>query len=255
MYWISKHCLNNISSKVLFASLLLVAWSAEAQDKTFDLRLHQASVPQYERITVSIPVSKSPTNPFDPTEVRLDAVVKLPSGKQLTVPGFWYQEYRRHLQNPEARAQNGLNSWRKWATRNGGPLFEWRGGFAPHRCELGQASGTERSREQTFTVTASAKPGFVRRSNRNPTYLELESGEPFFPIGLNLCMYQKRKEPTTTIACWPNWWRAGEIMRGLAGVLRAARPEGGGWPGRKLTDFRLNLSTGLAVMISSRPGA
>jgi hypothetical protein len=192
MHFASKFYLNNFSNTVL--SLLLVACSASADEKALLLRLHQTSVPQYELLTVSIPVSQPPANPFDPDEVKLEAVVKLPSGKQYRVPGFWYQEYRRYLQNPAAQGVERIEQLEKV----GNP--EWRvhlssGEVGLHRIavELTRVSAMERSADQAFTVTASATPGFVRRSNRNPKYLEHESGEPFFPIGLNLCMYQKEE--------------------------------------------------------------
>ena len=53
------------------------------------------------------------TNPFDPDQIRLDATFTLPSGRTMTVPAFWYQEYQRSWSGGyEILTAVGLPQWR-----------------------------------------------------------------------------------------------------------------------------------------------
>ena len=151
---------------------------------------------QYEKVEIALAPEHAPDNPFDPNGAELDAVIMTPSGKRMRVPGFWYQGYRRELQNPEAKGLERVEV----LTPEGGP--EWRVRFSggetgTHRVvlEWKDQSGNHRSAEQTFLIVPGPRPGFIRVSPRNRQYLEDASGHVFFPLGENLCMYQ-RKEGT-----------------------------------------------------------
>ncbi len=61
--------------------------------------------------------------------------------------------------------------------------------------ELREPAGVRRSAEQAVAVRPAAPRGWVRVSPRNPRYLEDGAGHTFFPLGQNLCMYE-RKEGT-----------------------------------------------------------
>ena len=137
------------------------------------------SVRQYERVVISVAPDREPSNPFDPNEVSFDALITLPSDQSVKVPGFWYQQYQRSLQDTQAQ---GIDRKEK-LEKVGQP--EW--------LESRDNSGLHRSEELSFDVTVGQGSGFVRVSPRNQQYLEYDSGSPFFPIGLNLCMYQKRE--------------------------------------------------------------
>jgi hypothetical protein len=160
------------------------------------VRVLTPSPAQFEKIEIGLAPDRAPANPFDPAEVELNAVVRTPSGKTLTVPGFWFQDYRRGLANPEAQGRERVEV----LTAVGAP--EWRVRFAsaetgPHRValELRGAAGTRRSPELTVTVRPGSGRGWIRVSPRNPRFLEDGAGRVFFPLGQNLCMYE-RKEGT-----------------------------------------------------------
>src|SRR5581483_4973418 len=68
-----------------------------------DIRLLTPDPARYGRIEFAIQPLRAPVNPFDPTRDSMDALVVTPSGKKMTVPGFWFQDYRRSVQNPEAQ--------------------------------------------------------------------------------------------------------------------------------------------------------
>jgi hypothetical protein len=149
---------------------------------------------QYQKIEIGWRPEAPPANPFDPNAVTLDASVVFPSGKQIVVPGFWFQDYQRSLPNPDASEKDRVEVLRAV----GSP--EWRVRFASgeigeHNVTLVQHEGatTRQSAPVTVRVSAGAGGGFVRASRRNPQFFEDESGHAFFPIGENLCMYKGRE--------------------------------------------------------------
>src|SRR5207249_4355873 len=143
------------------------------------MRVLTPAVQQYDKVVISLIPERQPQNPFDPNEAMLDALIILPSGKQVRVPGFWFQEYHRALKNPSATENDRIEVLEK----ENQP--EWRvhcasGELGLHhiRLELKDQSGLVRSEEQDFRVTPGSERGFVRVSPRNRQYLEYESGQP-----------------------------------------------------------------------------
>ncbi|MFZ4506351.1 MAG: cellulase family glycosylhydrolase [Fimbriimonas sp.] len=119
-------------------------------------------------------------NPFDPADAALDAVITPPSGARYSIPGFFYVPQSRELKDGK-----------EVVTRAGDP--DWRVRFLPK--EAGDYSIVvtvrDRSGSQSKKITVPIKPGsgagLVRISKRDPRYLEMENGHPFFPIGANVC--------------------------------------------------------------------
>ncbi len=152
------------------------------------------TVRQHDQVVIALNPERVPSNPFNPAEVSLDALITTPSGQQITVPGFWFQAYRRSLQNPAARANDRVEVLESIG-RPGWRVHFSSGQTGRHRfvIELRDAAGVRRSAEQSFQVNPGPNPGVVRISPRNRQYLEFESGQPFFPVGLNVCMYQGKE--------------------------------------------------------------
>lgn len=102
------------------------------------------------------------TNPWE--EVQLNLTLQAPSGREVTVGGFYY------------------------ATN------EWRARFAPD--ELGawhwQATITDGEKSQdesgSFVVVDSNWPGFVRQNPGNPFRWVFDDGTPYYPLGIGDCM-------------------------------------------------------------------
>ena len=159
-----------------------------------DIRILTPVVKQYERIEVEASPGVAASNPFDPNEAAVDATIVLPSGRTIKVPGFWFQDFTRSIQNPSASGVERIETltpagppgWRvRFASPEAGThsvSVDWR---------IGAKSGT--SPRAVVQVLPGSRAGFLRASPRNPSYLEHSSGKPFFAIGENLCMYQKRE--------------------------------------------------------------
>ncbi|HEY3440754.1 MAG TPA: DUF5060 domain-containing protein [Paludibaculum sp.] len=171
----------------MLAFLLLLAALPQARVLTPQPR-------QYEMVELELSPAVPPSNPFDPNEVTLDATVTLPSNRTLRVPGFWFQPYQRSLKDPAAT----FNARVELLAPAGPPA--WRVRFASPEAglhsvvlEFKDQQGITRAEPATVQVLPGPRPGYVRVSPRNPHYLEHETGQPFFPIGENLCMYQRRE--------------------------------------------------------------
>jgi len=157
-------------------------------------RLLTPDVKQFERVELELASPVKPTNPFDPTQATVNATISLPSGKVLTVPAFWFQDFTRDIANPDASGVDrverltpvGLPAWRiRFSSSEAGRhtvVTQW---------TIDGQSG--KTAPLAMQILPGNRAGFVRTSPRNPHYLEHATGEPFFAIGENLCMYEKRE--------------------------------------------------------------
>lgn len=124
------------------------------------------------------------SNPFDPDVIRVDAAFTLPSGRTVSVPGFWYQDYRRSL------------SGRRQVLKPVG-VAEWRVRFTPP--EPGEysvavtvstnGSAYSKATRMHFSVSGSAPSGHAGYVRVAPSreYFETTDGKPLPLIGHDVC--------------------------------------------------------------------
>jgi hypothetical protein len=142
------------------------------------------SVGKYEKFEAVVDLDADFTNPYDPNDIRLDARFTSPSGKNVTIPGFYYQDFELDLSGPrDLVTPTGESSWRVRFTPD--EAGEW----SYHILATTLESGTVRSPAHSFTVTESDKHGFVRLDPRNPRYLAFDDGTPYFAVGENMGWY------------------------------------------------------------------
>src|SRR5207253_8101995 len=65
-----------------------------------------AEAPLYSVVEIQIDLKAAFENPFDPTQVSLDAEVNPPTGQAFQIPGFYFQSYNA------AGAPEGPPGWR-----------------------------------------------------------------------------------------------------------------------------------------------
>lgn len=143
--------------------------------KMSDLILNGNRVGVYEKFEITFDLGGKWDNPFDPDQIKVDATFTDPNGKQMVVPGFFYQEYRQNVSNRLVKV--------------GDPV--WKVRFTPvltgeyKYVVIANNKGQEvKSPEQTFTcISYNANKGFIRISKTNPLYLEYSDGSTFFGIG------------------------------------------------------------------------
>lgn len=151
--------------------------SSKGDLKIGEILINSNKIGLYEKFEMSFTLDGEWDNPFDPEQIKVDAKFYLPDGKQILVPGFFYQEYRQ-------------DSYRT-IEKTGKPV--WMVRFAPdivgdYKAEiLASNKGKEAvSQQQTFTcIKYNANHGFLRLSETNPLYFEYEDGTPFFAVAVD----------------------------------------------------------------------
>lgn len=159
--------------------------------RILNYRTNMTEVPRFEKFEIAFALSREYENPFDPNQINVTGQFIAPNGEVTSVPGFYYQEYKRRLEdNREALIPLG------------GP--EWKIRFAPTqpgnysytiKVDDGERPPTASAAAQTdklvtaprqFACIASKNHGFIRVSVKDPHYFEFDDGEFFYPIGHNI---------------------------------------------------------------------
>ncbi len=141
-------------------------------------------VGQYGKFEVAVQLDADFSNPYDPTDIRLDSRFTGPYGASVTVPGFYYADFVQDLSGSRERLEaTGDRSWRVRFTP------DETGDWTYVLLAAAGADSVVESAPQTFTVTASGAHGFVRIDPRNPRYLAFNDGTPYFAIGEDMAWY------------------------------------------------------------------
>ena len=84
-------------------------------------------VPRYGKLELAVEIDATYENPFDPAELRLDAIFTSPSGQEQIVPGFFLVEHRREVHaGSEVLLPEGNGTWKiRFAPRETG-RYSWR---------------------------------------------------------------------------------------------------------------------------------
>lgn len=116
-------------------------------------------------------------NPFDPDEVQIDAVVTLPGGDSLVVPCFY--QVPVSYQNQEWVAAPAQSSWMIRLSTD-------ETGTHAVRLRVEDASGTWEGDPVNFVVSEGNALGRILRDAGHPQYYRHSTGEPFYPLGINV---------------------------------------------------------------------
>lgn len=144
------------------------------------VRANNATPPVYGLYELQFALPDRYANPFDPREVRVDAEIIQPSGKMLTVPAFYYQDFFRTVsESGERILPQGRPEWRlRYSPREEGR----------HQVMLKVADrhGKGQWGSATFVAAPANRSGVIRPSTRDPRFFECEDGSAYFPIGHNI---------------------------------------------------------------------
>ena len=134
-------------------------------------------VPLCEKLELTVDLGATYDNPYDPDQVRLDAVFTAPSGKAISVPGFFLVPQRREIADGnETMTPAGAGQWKvRFAPTETG-RYTWRLALADR---TGQITGGEGA----FAASPGKRPGFVRTSRVDPHYFAFDNGEGYFAVG------------------------------------------------------------------------
>lgn len=167
-------------------------------------------VPQYGTFELTFDIDGSFLNPYNPTEIKVDAYFTSPGGELLVQPGFYYQDY-------ELKQDGDIET----LTPVGDPV--WKVRFNPmetgayhYYVQAAEGTAGTKTPQSTFEVVDSDHPGFIRISPKNSRYFEFQNGDPFLGIGLNVAWWQQAEAGISTYEYFFD--RMGEHKANLARV-------------------------------------
>ena len=167
------------------SAALLISTNAPQFPMLIGVRPSAASVPQYRKFELVADLWAQFENPYDPDDISLAATFTSPTGKPYNVAGFLYQNYERsRIPDGEKQVEHlevaGAPAWRiRFAPSEAGT---WR-----YSVRLTTKLGSAGPVSGQFNCARSSIPGFVRVAADNPRYFAFTSGQPYFPIGHNVC--------------------------------------------------------------------
>ncbi|MGX7688000.1 PKD domain-containing protein [Flectobacillus roseus] len=130
-----------------------------------------------QKIEAELVSLKDYTNPYNPDEVTVDAVVTRPDGSKQTVPCFYW--IKGYYKNSQWRVDSTQQAWR------------WR--YASNQIGLHQvvftlkdAQGQKSTFPYIFTVKSSSQKGIIQRDSDSRQHYRHQTGEPYFPLGINV---------------------------------------------------------------------
>ncbi len=148
------------------------------------VRFNASEVPLYERFEVSFKTPVYFENPFDPDCIAIDGHFVSPSGKEIVVPGFFYQDF--YFGGPGNKGEDNLQPQ---------GLPEWRIRFSPLEkgmyrfrivATINKGDEIISTQPMTFKAVSSTKHGFIQASKKDSRYFEFDDGTFFYPIGHNI---------------------------------------------------------------------
>jgi hypothetical protein len=189
--WLSAYELLPPSSYPLVITplILLLAVSlagAGGAAAHLELKPNSAAPEVFERVEFDVTGMPAATNPFDPDSVTLDLVDTPPSGKKLSIPGFYEQNFDRNVDGEsEILTARGQGAWRvRWL-----PMEAGRHTLIGSATVNGKPAGQA---QLTLQVVAGKRHGLARVEPREKRYFCFSDGTPLFLKGLCACWYGKR---------------------------------------------------------------
>ena len=137
----------------------------------------QTAVPRDGKFEAAFTLTDQTGNPFDPQANDVDATFTGPDKTPVVVPAFWDGDRWRVRFAPTQVGAYTLS-----LTRNG---------TAEHPADL---------TADHFTCTASTDPGFVRRDPATVQRFVLDSGQAFYPLGMNVAWNNGGQDYPTVFA-------------------------------------------------------
>lgn len=163
----------------------------------YNVRANTNTVGQYEKFELSFNLSRTYSNPFDPEVVRVTGHFIRPDNTEVTVPGFFYQGYLRRMEKgAEKLLPMGRSQWKiRFAPRQVGAYHYF---VEVHDSQTGD-SAPLRSEMNRFECTPSDRSGFVRISDRDRFYFELDDDSFYYPIGHNIAAVHDARARTLQV--------------------------------------------------------
>ncbi|PKP10877.1 MAG: hypothetical protein CVU09_04975 [Bacteroidetes bacterium HGW-Bacteroidetes-4] len=142
-----------------------------------------------KKIEAIFQINKTYTNVYNPDEVSVDATITLPDGQTFTIPAFYYED-----QKFENTSWVSNESYQAWMIR----FITDQAGSHKVNLALTDSDGTLVTKTFEVNVTSGSSKGIIRNDANNNQYYRHSTGEPFYPLGINIG-WNNIENYTTTI--------------------------------------------------------
>ncbi len=125
-------------------------------------------VERYQSISSQLEVFQEITNPYNPDEIQIEAILETPSQKELIVPCFYF------------KPGENISFWQFRYTPT--EIGTYQIYFA-----INSKGQNQKTKSFSFKVTPSSRPGFIRMNPTSYSTFRFDSGKPLRLIGENVC--------------------------------------------------------------------
>lgn len=140
----------------------------------------------YEKFELTFPYQGNYSNPNDPVSVDVEAVFTPPSGKQQTIPGFFFQDFTRGgtIKKEILTMVHGSERWKvRYAPSELGTYT--------YSVTLKDSQGTRTLGSGSFQAVSANNPSFIHVVGK---HLQRDNGQQFIPLGINAPWFQYGKK-------------------------------------------------------------
>lgn len=116
-------------------------------------------------------------NVYDPDEVSVDAEISLPDGKKMTVPCYYF--IKGFFENSQWKVDS---TTQYWAVRFSSP----QAGTHKVALKLSDKNGIFSTSAYTLEIKQATQKGIIGIDPDNKQYYRHQTGEPFYPLGINV---------------------------------------------------------------------
>ena len=130
-----------------------------------------------EKIEAIFHINGNYTNVYDPDEVKVDAVITFPDGDSAQAPCFYYVNVKH-----EAGQWTLDPGYQAWMLR----FSSGQEGTHHLKLKILDGDGPSETVAYLFNVAAGSTAGVIKADTSNPQYYRHSTGEPFYPLGINI---------------------------------------------------------------------
>ncbi len=161
-----------------------------ASGKLGKLSFVSSEIKTFEKAEAIFLVKGNYTNVYDPDVVKVDALITRPDASTITVPCFYYEKAGYTATGDKWTKSDGKGYWmlRFSSAQPGAHAIQLR---------LTDADGTVTSSAYPLSITSSSGKGYIRPDANNKQYYRHTTGEPFYPLGINVAWNSTTNYATT----------------------------------------------------------
>jgi len=164
--------------KIITLLLFISINTLIAQPVITSITENNNSIEKYSKLELTVNLTASFNNPYDYSDINLQAIFTSPSGEKDTVDGFYYQDYTIIDQSTGELSENYPPIWKiRYAPTE---IGTWQ-----YQVICVNQDGVSNLVDQDFECISSNSKGYIRTANN--MFMKFDDGSQFFGIGENLC--------------------------------------------------------------------